>query len=148
MSTPFQILLVDDDDGYLSLVRVVLRRLEQDVALHRLKDGDELPAHIEAAVRGDAPWPQLILLDQRMPRVDGTQALATLKTHPYGRAIPVCMMSSSDQDHFVSEAYRNGAAFCITKPLEFAELQNTLTRVLAFWSDVAQRPPSRPPPQA
>lgn len=133
------ILLVDDDDVFCDLVREVYaadEALARTVTLERLADGQEALDFLS----GEQPRPDLLLLDQRMPRMDGTETLRHIRQHPDLRSAIVCMLSSSDQDKLVREAYEAGANFYFVKPYEFEELETQLRKIVEFFSSVAVLP--------
>jgi len=143
MTEPIHILVVDDDDVYWTLLTRALHDVSAGSTLrpHRLSDGDQvIPYLAEQLLSPQTTWPQLILLDERMPRLDGTELLPLLKQHPHYRAIPVCIMSSSDQATLISRCYGLGASFFITKPLRYQQLKDKLAGAIAFWSNVAELP--------
>lgn len=141
------LLFVDDDDIYWELFQGAIGKLptkDRPEAV-RLTDGAELMPYIALCETPNGPtWPDLILLDQRMPRMDGTQLLATLRADRRTRSIPVCLMSSSDQPHLVSTAYGLGANFYIVKPLAYRELCDKVRVLIEFFTQVATLPTGRP----
>ena len=147
----FNILLVDDDDTFCELVREVLvleQSISQKVILSRLSDGQDAIDGLAGAVESNDlfPWPDLILLDQRMPKLDGTEALRRIRAGNLTRHIPTCMLSSSGQDRLVRDAYREGANFFLVKPFELEELRVKLTKIVDFFLSVAELPTGLPRP--
>ncbi len=144
MNRPIRILLVDDDDVFCELVYEAIdleEELRESVHLTRLRDASLAR---ELLLGGDAmepeDWPDLLLLDERMPLMDGTEFLKVLREAPATRPLLVCMLSSSDQADFVRTAYSLGANFCITKPVEFAKLKSKLRDIARFFSSVIELP--------
>ncbi len=143
----FQLLLVDDDDVYLELVARLLKHdsvLSETVQLTRLEDGPPLLDYLSGRPPYDDrdrwPWPDLVLLDQRMVQLDGTELLRKCRDQGIAASVSICLMTSSEQPKLVREALALGARFCITKPLEFDELQRMLVKIVDFFQTVAQRP--------
>lgn len=142
-----RVLLVDDDDTFCTVVNELVETdgdMSSKVDFSRLSDGADALDYLRGAApygdRAKHPWPHLVLLDQRMPKVDGTEALRILREDPRVRATPVCMLSSSDQDDLVREAYELGANFYFVKPYKLEELQTQLRRIVEFFSHVALIP--------
>ena len=143
-----QILLVDDDDLFFDLVRWIVKKdpvLGVDVSVIRMRDGEEALQFFADAAQGimhdGHRWPDLVLLDQRMPRLDGTEVLRRLREAESTRTLPICMLSSSNQSRLVDEAYAAGANFYFVKPFELEDLQSKLRKIVEFMTDVAELPP-------
>src|SRR5580658_1385312 len=102
----FRILVVDDDPASATLLREVMKNLQQRSELHFVCDGDEALdfLHRRGAHLG-APRPNLILLDMNMPRVGGLEALSAIKGDPELRVIPVIMLSASNSPRDVHQSY-------------------------------------------
>ena len=148
---PIQILLVDDDDLFFQLLSWVQKNDETlaiSMRLSRLSDGEDALDYLSGVApygdRAQHPWPDLLLLDQRMPRLDGTEVLRQLRQSDATRALPVCMLSSSDQSQLIREAYDLGANFYFVKPFELEDLQLKLRKIVEFVSEVAKLPSIAP----
>lgn len=121
-----------------------VKSLSDAVDVTRLSDGTELLSYLP----GEAPFndrsvhaiPDLVLLDQRMPRLDGIDALRVIRGEAQLRHVPVCMLSPSDQRRLVQEAYATGANFYLVKPYELEELQRVLKKIVDFFRNVATLP--------
>ena len=87
------------------------------------------------------PFPNLIILDLKMPRVDGFQVLEWIKDHPDFRVIPTVVWSSSSDQRDVKHAYCLGANGYLCKPNDFPEFKAMLGRLLAFWDDCLKPSP-------
>src|SRR5271168_2599729 len=94
---PIQIVLVEDDDGHATLVERNLKRAGLANGIKRLKDGQEAIDFLQgngAASGLSTPQPMLILLDIKMPRVDGVEVLRQLKSNPQTALMPVIMLTT------------------------------------------------------
>ncbi len=135
MSTAMPILLVEDNpaDVELTLRAFKRRRLSNPVAVAR--DGEEALDYVHRrGVFGDgAPIPGLILLDLRLPKIDGLEVLRQLKSHPVYRNIPVVVLTTSGEDRDVARSYELGAASYIVKPVEFEKFQEVVERIDLYW---------------
>lgn len=138
--------MVDDDDSYVLLAERALAGdpvLKGRVVFERFKDGDQALELLEMRAEQpspDARLPDLILLDHRMPRMDGTDLLARIRSHPKLEDVPVCMMSTAADPSHISRCYALGASFCVSKPLKFEELVERLRAVCRFVVEVLELP--------
>lgn len=85
--------------------------------------------------------PVLVLLDLKMPRVDGLEVLRTIKTTESLRSIPVVMLTSSREEQDLVQSYALGANAYIVKPVEFAAFSKAVKQIGAFWAVCNQPPP-------
>ncbi|MCB9692442.1 MAG: response regulator [Alphaproteobacteria bacterium] len=139
MTTP--ILVVDDDPTYFELLEVAAQRVIGDrFEWSHLEDGQDVLPFLERADAGEAPWPHIVLLDLRMPRMGGLEVLQKLEADPRFRRIPIGLMSSSDIPGEIRRAYEAGANFYVTKPMAFRDLEALVSRLAAFWLDTARVP--------
>jgi CheY-like chemotaxis protein len=118
---PVTILLVEDDDGHARLLEKNLRRNGVVNRLVRVTDGQEAVDYVsrtgsyEDSMR--YPFPSVVLLDVRMPRLDGFEVLAYLKSDPQLMRIPVIMLTSTDNQNEINRAYEMGANGYVVKPV-------------------------------
>ena len=133
------ILLVEDNpmDVDLTLRALARRRLANEVQVAR--DGEEALAWIPRWEAGE-PWPAVILLDLKLPRVDGLEVLRQLKQHPTLRVIPVVVLTTSAEHGDVQSAYALGANSYIVKPVEFEKFMDVTATIDLYWL-VVNRPP-------
>ncbi len=142
--TPRLVLLAEDDPDDVFLIRQAASRSEIEAEIIDVGDGVELLRYLRR--EGDyalSPRPELILLDLRMPRMGGHEALTEIKRDPTLQLIPVIVMSTSAAAEDVELAYRGGAAGYFTKPSSFAGLIEALDALNRYWFHVMTPPPSR-----
>jgi CheY-like chemotaxis protein len=138
------ILAAEDTPADIELLQMALARCGSEVnSLKIVLDGQEVVDYL----RGEPPFgqphrvvPNIILMDLKMPRMTGFEVLRWLRQHPHCSVIPVIVMSSSALAQDVLQAYRLGANAYFEKPTDFAQLQEILRSIIAFWSH-AKRPP-------
>jgi len=138
------ILLAEDDDGHAELVEASLREAGIANPLQRFRDGREILAHLEAlAERGRLapPAPFVLLLDIRMPRLDGVGVLRRIKADPRLAVLPVVMLTTTDDPREVEACYALGCNAYLTKPVGYEAFVETLRR-LGLFLEVLQVPPS------
>jgi CheY-like chemotaxis protein len=140
------ILLVEDDADHSELVRRAIEELGPDVRLVALADGevalDYLFRRGEWAASERSPRPDLVLLDLRLPRLDGFSVLREIKSAPALRHLPVVILTSSSSDRDVEQAYAEHANSYLVKPHDYERLVTLLGRTRDYWL-VRNRAPRR-----
>ena len=134
---PISILLVEDNPDHAELTIEALRRGRLANQVFWVKDGEAaLHFLFHEGVYADAanaPRPGLILLDIRLPKVDGLDVLRRIKEEPGLRSIPIVMLTTSDREEEVARAYGLGANSYITKPVRFTEFIEKVQVVEMYW---------------
>jgi CheY-like chemotaxis protein len=132
---PLLIVLAEDDDGHASLVQRNLKRAGLANGLQRLKDGQEALDFL----RGEGDYtgrntnqPVLVLLDIKMPRVDGVEVLRQLKADPRTALIPVIMLTTTDDPREIQRCYELGCSVYITKPVDYQGFVEAIKRLGLF----------------
>jgi CheY-like chemotaxis protein len=125
------VLIVDDNEQDLELATLALERLGIAQAVVTAGSGEAAMNYLLSDETGCCP--SVILLDIRMPKMDGHEVLAELKRHPRLRQIPVVMFSASALQSDIDRSYSLGAAGYAVKPLQFHLLVQTLEHVVGFW---------------
>jgi CheY-like chemotaxis protein len=126
------VLLVEDNpvDVDLTLRAFARRKLTNPVQVAR--DGEEALAWIPRWEIGER-LPVVILLDLKLPRVDGLEVLRQWKMHAVSRAIPVVVLTTSREDKDIETAYKLGANSYIVKPVDFAKFLDVAAQVESYW---------------
>ena len=138
-----EILLVEDSDADAEMTLRTLRKRGIANRIERVSDGVEALDYLR--LRGNfesrpAGLPRLVLLDLKMPRMDGLQVLRELKTDPRLRAMPVVMMTSSREEGDLLQSYELGVNSYVVKPVDFAEFAETIAQVGMYWMIANQAP--------
>ena len=132
-----EILLVEDNPNDAEMTRRALRKHNLESRVHWVKDGEEALDYLFCtgayAAREADRQPKLVLLDIKMPKVDGIEVLRRMKSEQGTREIPVVMMTSSDEEQDVSESYRLGVNSYIVKPIEFGAFLDTVAKIGLYW---------------
>lgn len=137
------ILLADDDDGHVSLIERNLRRAGLTHPIERFSDGQQvldfffLCGAARSCRKGVA---YVLLLDISMPKVDGIRVLEILKGDPLRRALPVYMLSTTDDQREVDRCHRLGCNSYIVKPVDYDQFSRTIQTLGAFIAQL-QLPP-------
>ena len=145
MDDKLHILLADDDEVFVLLVRRALADSPEIARLHTLEcvgDGAEALAYLRGEppydVRERHPFPGLVLLDQRMNGMDGVEALEEIKRDPRLAGLPVCLLTTSDEDKLKASCYSHGASFFVRKPLDYGQLKAKLQLLVRFFHEVLE----------
>jgi len=123
-----EILLVEDSAEDAEMTLRALRKNHLANRVHWVKDGEEALAYLF-----NSQAPKLVMLDLKMPKVDGIEVLRQLKAHPRTRAIPVVVMTSSNEERDVVETYRLGVNSYIVKPVGFEAFLETIAKIGLYW---------------
>jgi CheY-like chemotaxis protein len=139
-----EILLVEDNHNDAELTMRALRKNNFLNKLFWVKDGVEALDFVrcEGEYEGRNPQelPKLVLLDLKMPRLDGLDVLRELKGDPRTRGIPVVAMTSSNEERDLTESYRLGVNGYVTKPVQFGSFVEAVAQIGMFWLCVNQVP--------
>jgi CheY-like chemotaxis protein len=128
------ILLVEDnpDDEALTLRALRKHDLANEVVV--VRDGAEALAFFYEATRaGDDQFPALVLLDLKLPKVDGLQVLKILREDAHTRRLPVVVLSSSSEERDIVQSYELGANSYVRKPVDFAEFSEAVRQLAIYW---------------
>ena len=132
-----EILLVEDNPKDAEMTRRALRKHNLSNRVHWVKDGEEALDYVFCrgayAERDPLRPPRLILLDIKMPKVDGIEVLRQIKIDARTRTVPVVVMTSSNEERDVVESYRLGVNSYIVKPVEFATFLEVVAKVGLYW---------------
>jgi len=134
-SEPLMILLADDDDGHATLIQRNLRRAGIVNEFVRVKDGQEALDFVRRAgayAGRPSRGPLLLLLDIKMPRVDGVEVLRQVKGDPQTERLPVIMLTTTDDPREVQRCYELGCSVYITKPVKYEEFVEAIKRLGLF----------------
>jgi CheY-like chemotaxis protein len=132
---PILIVLVEDDDGHANLVERNLKRAGLANGILRLKDGQEAIDYVQGKgpyPDGNTPRPMLLLLDIKMPRVDGVEVLRQLKSDPRTAFVPVIMLTTTDDPREIQRCYELGCSVYITKPVDYQAFVEAINRLGLF----------------
>lgn len=137
-----QILLVEDNPGDIRLTQEALKEGEIPNVLHVVKDGVEAMEFLRKREKyADMPTPDIILLDLNLPRKDGREVLADIKTDENLKMIPVIVLTTSDTDQDIIKSYKLHANCFITKPVDLELFIFIIRQIETFWFKVIKLPP-------
>jgi two-component system, response regulator len=141
------VLLVEDNPDDAEFTLRALRKANVALRVAHVDDGVKTLEFVFGtgayAERASAALPRLMLLDLKLPRVDGLEVLRRVKLDPRTRAMPVVVLTSSREERDIEEAYRLGTNSYIVKPVEYAELITKLSDLVRYWLQLNEQPRPR-----
>ncbi|HKE85959.1 MAG TPA: response regulator [Vicinamibacterales bacterium] len=141
----YQILLVEDNADDVELTLRAFRKSDLLNTVTVVRDGvealDYLLATGEYAERDANALPDLVLLDIKLPRVDGLQVLERLRANPRTRLLPVVVLTSSAEPRDLLTCYSLGANSYVRKPIDFKQFSRALQQIGSYWLQTNQAPP-------
>jgi len=132
-----EILLVEDSLEDAELIVRTLKKHNLANHLLHVQDGEEALNYL---MNENEFLPRLILLDLKMPKVDGIEVLKVLKAHPQKKLIPVVVLTSSREERDIVESYRLGVNAYIVKPVDFEKFVKAIADIGLFWLILNQPP--------
>jgi CheY-like chemotaxis protein len=138
---PIEILLVEDSPDDATLTIEALKEGKVRNHVHLAEDGVEALAFLRReGPRANAPRPDLVLLDLNLPKKNGWEVLAEIKDDASLRRIPVVIMTTSDDQKHVDEAYDLHANCYVTKPIDVDEFIGAVRKIEDFWLTIVRLP--------
>ena len=143
------ILLVEDNDDDVQLTKRALQRNNIANELVVMGDGVSALEYLRAAADGvdGQHLPALILLDLKLPKMDGLEVLERLRAHPRLRRQPVVILTSSNEARDILKSYDNGANSYIRKPVDFEQFSAAVKQLGLYWLVLNEPPPPLQEPQ-
>ena len=132
------ILIVEDNPGDVRLMREALRDIKPPVTIHVAGDGEEALAFLRReGPHANAPRPGLIFLDFNLPKSDSRELLRMFKDDPRLRLIPIAVLTSSDAERDIRDAYKLYANCYLRKPVDLDSFFTLIQTAAHFWLEVA-----------
>ncbi|MFK5949964.1 MAG: response regulator [Methylococcales bacterium] len=134
---PITILLVEDEEAHAVIVKRNLQDFKLANKIYHVKDGQAALDYLYRlniySKSLSSPKPELILLDLRLPKIDGLEVLKTIKTDPELVRIPVVIMTTSSAEKDITQAYDNYANSYLVKPLDLQQFMPMLENLGFYW---------------
>jgi CheY-like chemotaxis protein len=139
---PIEILLVEDDPGDVLMTREAFADNKVQNRLTVVSDGEEALGYLRRQGQfADAVRPDLILLDLNLPRRDGREVLAEIKSDPQLQQIPVVVLTTSQSEEDILRSYQLHANAYVTKPVDFDSFIQVVRQIDDFFLTVVKLPP-------
>lgn len=138
---PISVLLVEDNPGDVRLTKEALKDGKLAVNLCVAQSGEEAMTFLRREGEyADAPRPDLILLDLNLPKKDGREVLAEVKTDDELKQIPIVILTSSEADTDIAKCYNLHANCYVTKPVDLDQFTTVVKTIEDFWFTIAKLP--------
>jgi CheY-like chemotaxis protein len=138
-----RILLVEDNQNDIDLTIMALSEFNLANAIEIAHDGVEAIEYLRKNCNSPelkSEFPAVILLDIKMPRMDGIEVLRVIKSDPVFKLIPVVMLTSSREDKDLVESYKLGVNAYVVKPVDFTQFTVAIKQIGAFWAVLNELP--------
>lgn len=135
------ILLVEDDPDHEALAIRALHKANVANEIRVARDGAEAIEYMNGILAGEKPMPQLVLLDLKLPKVDGLEVLRNIRSSDKTALLPVVVLTSSDEERDIVSSYRLGVNSYIRKPVNFTDFAEATRQLGMYWLLLNQCPP-------
>ncbi len=137
------ILLVEDDPAHATLIKRTFERVGITGNIDWVKDGEAAIEYLHHRQDSETDmFPKLIILDLRLPKLDGHEVLQKIKGSDLLKAIPVVILTTSTNKEDILKAYDNYANSYLVKPVDFGKLQDTIEEISTYWLGCNRSPQS------
>ncbi len=137
------ILLVEDDPDHELLTIRALKKANVNNAIHVARDGEEAALFLFGdAEKAAEPLPQVVLLDLKLPKIDGLEVLRRIRENERTRLLPVVVLTSSDEESDIVRSYKLGVNSYIRKPVNFNDFAEATRQLGMYWLVLNECPPS------
>jgi CheY-like chemotaxis protein len=132
--SPVEVLLIEDSPGDVRLTQEALREANRAVHLHVVSDGVEAMAFLrKEGTFAKMPRPDLILLDLNLPKMDGREVLAQIKSNDSLKTIPTIILTTSEAEADIVKSYQLQANCFLSKPVQLEDFENLVKSINDFW---------------
>jgi len=133
------ILLIEDNPMDIDLTKRAFTKRKVLNTIELARDGEEALGFLERWETGE-PMPVVILLDLKLPKINGLELLKIFKTHPEYHTIPIIVLTSSAEDNDIQTAYELGANSYIVKPVDFEKFVEVAAHIDIYWNVINMAP--------
>jgi CheY-like chemotaxis protein len=141
MSAQKTILVAEDDSNDVYLLKLAFRKAHLDVNFEFVTDGEQLIQYLKAhEQKPGTPIPELLLLDIKMPKINGFEALEWIRKQPGLKRLLIIMLTSSDEPNDINRAYDLGANSYLVKPCGIEHLIDIAEFLYNYWMKLNRRP--------
>lgn len=129
---PRSFFLIEDSTADADLIIRVLKKNDKSIQIYHAQDGEEAIQMLNSWAAG-FPNPMIILLDLKLPKIDGLEVLKIIKEDKRFRSLPVIVLTSSNQNQDIQKAYQLGANSYIIKAIDFDEFSKAIELIQQYW---------------
>lgn len=140
MSGTPEILLVEDSPDDVELTLRVLNHSDSVIPVRVASDGAAALDYLFPGPGEEAPPVRLVILDLKLPKVEGREVLRRIKAHPRTRIIPVVVLTSSQEEVDLVQSYGLGANSYVVKPMDFGQFSEAVAQIGLYWLRLNQAP--------
>lgn len=133
--TSCNILLIEDNKTDIDLIQRAMQKKDSSVQFHIAQDGEQALAHLKKWEEAH-PAPLIILLDLTLPKLDGLEVLRTIKEHARYKILPVIVLTSSNDNGTIQQAYKLGANSYILKAVDYDEFASAIVLIHHYWCEL------------
>jgi CheY-like chemotaxis protein len=135
-----EVLLVEDNPGDVRIIVETLKEGRKDYNINVVKDGEEAISYLQKKGNyKESVRPDIILLDLKLPKKDGIEVLKAVKTDEELKQTPVIVLTSSNAEEDIANAYKNHANCYITKPIDLDKFVVTIQSIEDFWFTIIKK---------
>lgn len=134
------ILLVEDSNADVHLIKEFLKEIEIENVLHIARDGIEAMEFLHKNCRQSKYYPNLVILDLNLPRMNGREVLKEIKNDDDLKQIPVMILTTSDEEEDIMDCYNHHANCYVIKPVDFDKFIKTMDLIKNFWFNAVELP--------
>jgi len=146
LDRPLQVLVVEDNDNDVELLRIALAEHGAETVLHHVRNGEECMAFLRhGSGHAGSPVPDLVLLDLNMPRMDGREVLAAMSEDPQLCNLPVVVLSTSSAAQDITESYEHRCRSYMVKPSNYEDFAALCGAVIEYWCSLVLLPQAAKP---
>ena len=133
--------LVEDNEDDVALARHAIKKTQLDAALVVSRDGEEAIRFLSDLNKDHQNLPSLVLLDLRLPKINGLEVLSQIRNNPSTRRLPVAVLTTSDEENDILSSYSLGANSFVRKPVDFDVFVETMRQLGNYWLVLNTPPP-------
>ncbi|MBF0573127.1 MAG: response regulator [Desulfamplus sp.] len=138
-----KILLIEDNSSDIELTKRAFKKNNISNEIVVMEDGQDALDYLLSPSKSPEHLPELILLDLKLPRIDGLEVLKRIRSDNRTKQLPIVVLTSSKEEQDIVAAYDNGANSYIRKPVDFKQFTESIRILSTYWLILNERPPRR-----
>ncbi len=127
------ILLIEDNPMDVDLIRRAMLKADANLRMDVARDGESAIEFLKHLDDGEVSTPVFILLDLKLPKINGLEVLQAYKSHPTHKNLPIIILTSSNESNDISQAYSLGANSYILKPIDYDQFASSIHLIYRYW---------------